>query len=366
MNEREMMGWSAELQAKWNELEARDERVPARVAAVERSAARVWIGKGDLEVEAHPDLEGVGVAFASYGSSLGPISETIAVGDWVAIDRSLRIREVLPRRTRLARRAVGSSAPQLVAANLDRVFVVSAVDRDFNPRRIERYLTAIYDGGADPVIVLNKADLEHDPDTMRDALAEVAPVVPVVFTSALDRDLGDLEGRLVRGETVAFVGSSGVGKSSLVNRLCGADLQATREVRADHKGRHTTTRRELFVAPSGVLVIDTPGMRELGLFDASEGLSTAFDDVESIATRCRFTDCGHAGEPGCAIAAALESGELERDRFERWLHLRAELAYEARRAGAKEAQDTKRRWKSRTKAMRKRQKLDRKLGLKGD
>jgi ribosome biogenesis GTPase len=363
------MGWSAVLQTAWNELESRVSCVPARVAAIERGAAKVWVeAEGFGALEPH-ELEGVGVALASYGGALGarPIAEVLAVGDWVGLDRSLRIREIVPRRSSLVRRAVGSSAPQLVAANLDRVFIVTAVDRDFNPRRIERYLTAIYDGGADPEIVLNKADLEHDPDEIRAALDEVAPAVPVVFTSALGAEVtADFEGRIVAGETVAFVGSSGVGKSSLVNRLCGEEVQRIGEVRAvDHKGRHTTTKRELFVTPSRALLIDTPGMRELGLFDASDGLSSTFEDVEAIAASCRFTDCAHAGEPGCAIGRAIESGVLSRDRWDSYQRLAAELRYEARRADARVARDAKKHWKSRTKDMRERQKLERKLGLKG-
>ena len=359
--------------------------IVARVAAVERSGAWVWGVlaqlegcRGAHEVELHPLLEGAGIALASYSGAFAerPISETLAAGDWVALDGGLRIREVLPRRSSLTRRAVRTSAPQLVAANLDRVLVVTDAGRDFNPRRLERYLAAIREGGAAPAIVVNKSDVPHDREALSAALALVAPDVPVAFTAAIDPetdlhvDLAHLlaPARAGVAPTLALVGSSGVGKSTLVNRLCEHDVQVTRAVSDTHrKGRHTTTRREIFVTTSGALVLDTPGMRELGLFDAAEGVSATFEDVEALGRSCRFGDCAHGGEPGCAIAAALDDGTLAPERWQSWLRLQAELAYENRRhADAREAHDAKRGRKHIARAMRDRQRINRRLGLKDD
>ena len=351
------LGWSESLQRIWDGTEEHRERIPARVAAIERGAAWVW-------------TEG-GTTLASYGGLLAerPISEVLAVGDWVGLDHGARIRAVLPRRTALVRRAVGtSSAPQLVAANLDRVLVVTSVGEDFNPRRLERYLAAVHEGGATPVIVLNKADVPHDRDEMLTELEAIAPGVAVVFTSAIGATadvVRDLAEHLIPASTVALVGSSGVGKSTLLNALCAEERQDTGPVRVhDERGKHTTTKRELFVTPTGALVVDTPGMRELGLFDAAAGLSTTFEDVETLAAACRFTDCAHEGEPGCAILAALESGDLTTNRWASYQKLRAELAHEARRAGRRERLADKQQSKERSRSMRKRSRLQRKLGLK--
>lgn len=290
-----------------------------------------------------------------------------AVGDWVAVDSGGLIAAILPRRSCFVRKAPGTrTRPQVICANVDTVFVVTAVGADFNPRRLERYIAAVWSAGSTPVIAVNKSDLEHDAVALAEILDEVAPAVEVIYTSAVDgRGVDELAARIGPGVTVALVGSSGVGKSSLINQLVGSERQSTAEVRAvADKGRHTTTRRELVALPGGGLVIDTPGMRELGLWDAADGVEAVFADVEALVAECRFRDCLHEGEPGCAVAAALESGALSAERFDSYQRLLRELAYEQRRADAQSSHDAKARWKSVHKAIRARNKLNKKLGLK--
>jgi ribosome biogenesis GTPase len=256
-----------------------------------------------------------------------------AVGDWVAVrvragERRADVHAVLPRRTKFSRRAAGSEAiEQIVAANIDTVFLVSGLDRNFNPKRIQRFLVAARESGADPVIVLNKSDVCADAEAVRRDIAVLVPGVPVFITSTTTgRGLKALAADYARrGRTLAFIGSSGVGKSNLINRLAHDDALPTAEVREkDSKGRHTTTRREIVVTPSGALIIDTPGMRELQLWGIEDGVEDAFAEIKALAGRCRFSDCRHGNEPGCAVRAALASGELAPLRFENYQKLRAE------------------------------------------
>jgi ribosome biogenesis GTPase len=256
-----------------------------------------------------------------------------AVGDWVAVrlrsDGSRAdLQAVLPRRTKFSRRASGSEEiEQIVAANVDTVFLVSGLDRNFNPKRIQRFLVAAKESGAEAVIVLNKSDVCDDADAVRREVETLVPGVPVHVTSTATRKgLKALTGTYaLPGRTLAFVGSSGVGKSSLINALLRDDALPTGEVREkDSKGRHTTTRRELVLTPSGALVIDTPGMRELQLWGVEDGIEEAFADIKALALRCRFTDCGHTNEPGCAVQAALARGELLPERLEQYRKLKAE------------------------------------------
>ncbi len=257
-----------------------------------------------------------------------------AVGDWVALRPSADagsalIQAVLPRRAAFVRRAAGARAvAQVLAANVDTVFLVMGLDGDFNLRRVERALVLAWDSGASPVLLLNKADLCPDAEQKRALVERVAPGVPVCVVAAKPGEgLAALEPWLLPGRTVVLLGSSGVGKSTLVNRLLGRERQRTREVieSADQRGRHTTTHRELIELPGGALLIDTPGLRELQLWSDGAGLEAAFDDVSTFADSCRFTDCGHGNEPGCAVRAAVADDRLDAARLDSYLKLHAEL-----------------------------------------
>lgn len=298
-------------------------------------AARVVAQKGLYQVST-----GEAEHFAELAGKLrhelrgpGGASGVPAVGDWVALrpptgDGRALIHAVLPRKSKFSRKAAGQRTDeQVVAANVDTIFLVSGLDGDFNPRRIERYLTAAWDSGARPVVVLNKLDRCDDPDGCLLAAESVAMGVPVHRVSALTgENCGELHAYLGRGQTVSLLGSSGVGKSTLINRLLGREVQRTREVReSDDRGRHATTHRELFVLPGGGLLIDSPGLREIQLWEGDQGLESAFADIESLAERCRFADCRHDGEPGCAVEAAVESGELPPERLASYRKLQREL-----------------------------------------
>ncbi len=256
-----------------------------------------------------------------------------AVGDWVVFretdEKTGQILDQLTRRTELVRQAAGETTDcQVIGANLDIVFVVASLNLEFNLKRIERYLTAVREGGATPVVVLNKADLVDERDSFVAQLRESAPDVDVVVTSATEQEgLDRLAAYLEPATTAAFVGSSGVGKSTLVNKLAKSELMLTKHIREDDaKGRHTTTHRQLLELPDGAVVIDTPGMREFQLFGAEEGLEEVFEDIEELASYCRFRDCEHRGEPGCEVRAALEDGELSATRLAQYHKLQRELA----------------------------------------
>ena len=267
---------------------------------------------------------------------------------------------VLPRKSQVVRQASGggSAAAQVIAANIDTLFLVSGLDHDFNLRRIERYLAMAWRSGANPVVVLNKADLCEDVQAKQQALESVAIAVPVVVLSALHQDnLEALSPYLQPGDTVALLGSSGVGKSTLTNQLMGEVVQLTQAVRMDDsRGRHTTTHREMLRLPSGALLIDTPGMRELQLWhdDAfnDSSLGETFSDIEALQAKCRFRNCQHQSEPGCAVQAALESGALSRQRLNSYHKLQREEAYQHRRQDKQAQSNAKARWKHITKTVR--------------
>ncbi len=256
------------------------------------------------------------------------------VGDWVVVvpadHDSGVISGVLSRSSTLSRGAAGgSSGTQVLAANVDYVFVVSGMDRDFNPRRIERYLTIAWNSGAVPVLVLNKVDIVDDPASFLERAEAVAPGVDLVMISALQQaGTDEVRAFLEGGATAVLVGSSGSGKSTLTNALLGEAARPTTDVReGDQRGRHTTTDRRLFLIPEGGVVIDTPGLREVGVLGDEAGLEAGFPEIAELAVQCRFADCSHEHEPGCAVLAALKAGEIHRERYESYLKQRKELAY---------------------------------------
>ncbi|MCP4655816.1 MAG: ribosome small subunit-dependent GTPase A [bacterium] len=287
---------------------ARDGRQPGRVVFASRGIYRVHTPDGNVEA----------VPAGHLRHHAEGAEELPAVGDWVAVHRpdpigAALVEAVLPRRTRLSRKVAGERAvEQLVAANIDVVFLVMGLDGDYNLRRLERLLVMAGDSGARPVVVLNKADLGPPPETRTAEVKAVAPGVPVVVSSALEGRLAGLDPYLKPRETVVLVGSSGVGKSTLINRLSGREVLRTAAVRAgDDRGRHTTTHRQLVALPNGSLLIDNPGIRELQLWSAGDGLDDAFEDIGALAAGCRFRDCTHTREPGCAVRAAVDAGVLD-------------------------------------------------------
>ncbi|HEU4935007.1 MAG TPA: ribosome small subunit-dependent GTPase A [Vicinamibacterales bacterium] len=284
-----------------------------------------------------------------------------AVGDWVAVQPpehsgDSRIVAVLPRRSRFSRRAAGDpTEEQVVAANIDTVFLVAGLDGDFNPRRIERYLLVAVESGASPVVVLNKADLAADAAAMADVVRASVGDVPVhVVSCQVPAGVDVLRQYLGTGQTAALLGSSGVGKSTIVNRLVGQDLLKTVDVReSDSRGRHTSTARQMIVLPEAGVLIDTPGMRELQLWDSGD-VRDAFGDIEELAGSCRFRDCRHREEPGCAVLDAVSSGALARGRLESYHKLQDEQAFHARQLDQRTQIEERRRWKVLTKAAQKR------------
>jgi ribosome biogenesis GTPase len=282
-----------------------------------------------------------------------------AVGDWVAIDGTIEdaaIHAVLPRRTAIVRQASGRrTAAQIVGANVDVVFIVVSLNLDLNMRRLERYLAVAWESGAEPVVVLSKADLVEDPSPILAEVERIAVGAAILTVSAIDgRGMDEIRARIGSGRTVAFVGSSGVGKSTLLNRLAGEDLAVVKEIREDDaRGRHTTTRRQLHVLPDGGMILDTPGMRELALWDP-DGVEQSFPEIDELVMTCRFGNCQHNGEPGCAIAMALASGSLEARRYEAWQKLEGEARHQIRRVDALAREQERRKWKAISKAVDKR------------
>jgi ribosome biogenesis GTPase len=309
------LGWDDGFAATFESLED-DELVPARVSAQHRGGYDVLTEGGERRVRLTGRLRHEAASAA----------ELPAVGDWVAL-RDETIHAVLPRRSAFSRKAAWApTEEQVLAANLDAIFIVSALDGDLNMRRLERYLTLAWESGATPVLVLTKADLCDDVSA---ALLDVEQVALGVAAHAISNVTGagveELEPYLAPAKTIALLGSSGVGKSTLANRLVGEELQATHEITEDGRGRHTTSSRQLIRLPRGALLVDTPGLREVQLWDADEGIVEAFTDVDDLAAECRFNDCSHEREPECAVQAAIADGRLPLERFESYGELQREL-----------------------------------------
>ena len=307
------LGWDDGFAAA---LQPHDNCIPARVAAQHRGEYDVLTERGEQRAHVAGRLR--------HDASSG--AELPAVGDWVAL-RDETIQAVLPRRSAFLRKvAFHATEAQVLAANVDTVFVVTGLDDDFSPRRIERYLTLGWESGAMPALILTKADLCNDPLAKLIEAEQVALGVPAhVVSNVTGEGLDELATYLAPAQTIALLGSSGVGKSSLANRLLGAELQATKKLAEDGTGRHTTTARQLFRLPGGAMLVDTPGLREIQLWDADEGIHEAFSDVDELAADCRFNDCAHMREPGCAVQAAIDEGRLPRQRLQSYRALQREL-----------------------------------------
>ena len=341
-------GWTDAFQAAFQPFIAQG-LIPGRIVVQQRGGYRLLTQDGEIDARAS------GVLLKTAADEDRPTA-----GDWVAVEPRpgetwALVHHVLPRKTAFIRKASGPrGGAQVVAANVDVAFLVASMNADLNLRRLERYLATAYESGAEPVVVLTKADLTDDPAAVVAEVESIAFGAPVLAVSSKTGvGLDAVAERLPPGTTAVLLGSSGAGKSTLLNALAGEEKMATGEIREDDaRGRHTTTHRELVRLPSGGLILDTPGMRELGLWDADAGVSAAFEDVEALAAECRFSDCSHAREPGCAVRAAIAAGDLPEERLRAYQKLQAELAYEHRKEDPRAAQENKKLWASRHKAAR--------------
>ncbi|MCF6139285.1 ribosome small subunit-dependent GTPase A [Pseudalkalibacillus berkeleyi] len=332
---------------------------------------KAWNEKDYEPARIAQEHKGMYTLLSAYGEIRGTISGKMnfeamsredypAVGDWVmcqvrASEGTATIHGVLPRTSKFSRKIAGTTTEeQIIATNIDTVFLVNAMNKDLNLRRIERYLLMAWESGANPVIVLSKSDLCENVAERVNEVETVALGVPIIVISAQTGEgLVELNPYLEDGKTVALLGSSGAGKSTLVNCLYGEEVQKVKEIReGDDKGVHTTTHRELFLLPSGGSLIDTPGMRELQLWNTEDGLSESFQDIESLAEACKFRDCQHEDEPGCAVQGAIQTGDLTTDRFTSFKKLQRELAYLERKNDQKAQLQEKKKWKTISKSMR--------------
>ena len=319
------LGWNAMRDEQFAPHAAKG-LVPARVAVEDKHFYRVWTAGAELSAQ---------VTGKFIHESRSDHSKLPKVGDWVAVkivpnEEKATIHAILPRRTQITRKASGrDTAPQILATNIETVFLVTAADSTFNVARLERMLVMAHESGARPVVILNKIDLCEDLDAKLAEASRVAGDALALAACALTgKGVKKISALIKDGDTVVFIGTSGVGKSSLINQLCGEELMPTVEVReTDAKGRHTTTWREMIFLPKGGVVIDTPGMREFHLWDATQGTKDTFPEVEALALRCHFSNCAHTQEKNCAVLAALADGTLPRERYDSFVKLQNELNY---------------------------------------
>jgi ribosome biogenesis GTPase / thiamine phosphate phosphatase len=333
-----------------------EEMIIGRVALEHKHMYRVWTEHGDLLCEVSGKFNFEALSREDYP----------AVGDWVMLKPRVEeckgtIYSVMPRFSKFSRKSAGRTAEeQIVSANVDTVFLINSLNDDLNLRRMERYLLLTWESGANPVIVLSKADLC---DNIDEKIAEVEAIafggVPVIAISAeVKSGIEELEPYLQPGKTIALLGSSGVGKSTLTNLLLGAQKQAVKEIReGDDKGRHTTTHREMVLLPNGSVLIDTPGMREIQLWESADGLTETFSDIDELGEMCRFRDCKHKDEPGCAVLEGIEEGTLDSGRLTSYNKLQKELAYIERKADKRAQTEEQKKWKNITKQTRQKKKI---------
>lgn len=349
-------GWDKDYEKVFNSLAdsgefgGKPDLEPARVCSEQKNIYRLISRHGEISGEVSGKFR-----FNAAGTGDFP-----AVGDWVAAEirpgeGNATIHAVLPRRSKFSRKAAGGRPDeQIAAANFDYVFIIASLNHDLNSRRLERYLTAAWESGGLPVLILSKADLSEDTDSIKLMMESTAPGVPVHAVSALSgHGLDELSIYTSKGKTIVFMGSSGVGKSTLLNRLAGNEIMEVNDIREDDsKGRHTTTYRQLALVPSGCMIIDTPGMRELTVWDGDEGIGAAFNDIEELGRKCRFRDCRHGNEPGCAVNEAVRAGTLSAERLAGYIKLQKEISFLERKKGHKLVQAGKVREKALSKSIR--------------
>ncbi|MBI5332368.1 MAG: ribosome small subunit-dependent GTPase A [Candidatus Aenigmarchaeota archaeon] len=314
----ETIGWDLFFKKEFDQYQIQG-FIPGRITQIQRKDCIALTELGEIKVRISGRFR-----FANSGKETFPV-----VGDWVAIkdsnDHMGIIQAVLPRKSKFSRKTAGKAIEeQIIAANVDIVWIVSAMDNDFNIQRIERYITLVSESGAKPVIILNKSDLCKDIDKKIGEIKKISQSVPIhVLSAELNQGLDMLNQYLIKGKTIALLGSSGVGKSTIINKLLGIDRQKVGSVRSDGQGKHITTYREMIMLPAGGMIMDNPGMREIQLW--YKGESNAFEDIEELSHGCKFKNCCHETEPGCVVKEALAKGSLDQRRYEHYLKLRKEV-----------------------------------------